>query len=171
LNPHRCPNTETSGHRRRRRHDHDAALESLSNAGAVQFLRPPRAPPGGPRRGALRKSAVFVQATFMTATATSYDELPYESNPFLWTHPDRLATIARLFGLQAPPVDHCHVLELGCASGGNLIPMAVNLPQSRFVGVDLSARQIADGQKVVSALGLTNIELKPISISDVDADL
>jgi methyltransferase-like protein/2-polyprenyl-3-methyl-5-hydroxy-6-metoxy-1,4-benzoquinol methylase len=107
----------------------------------------------------------------MTATATSYDELPYESNPFLWTHPDRLATIARLFGLQAPPVDRCRLLELGCASGGNLIPMAVNLPQSRFVGVDLSGRQIADGQKVVSALGLTNIELKPISISDVDADL
>src|SRR5262249_13566455 len=61
--------------------------------------------------------------------------------------------------------------EVGCGRGGNLIPIAVNLPQSRFVGVDLSARQIADGQKVVSALGLTNIELKPISISDVDADL
>lgn len=103
--------------------------------------------------------------------ATSYDEFPYESNPFAWTHPDRLATIALLFGLQGPPVDRCRVLELGCASGGNLIPMAVGLPQSRFVGLDLSRRQIADGQAVVNALKLANIELTCQNIEEVDADL
>src|SRR5262249_55972164 len=31
---------------------------------------------------------------------------------------------------------------------------------------DLSARQVADGQKVVEALGLTNVELKHLSITD-----
>src|SRR5262245_4723292 len=101
--------------------------------------------------------------------ATSYDEVPYESFPFASTHPDRLATVATLFGMQPAPADRCQVLELGCAAGGNLIPMALALPQSRFLGIDLSARQIADGQKVIEPLGLTNVELKKLSITDIDA--
>ena len=88
---------------------------------------------------------------------TSYDEVPYSSHPFAQAHPDRLATIAILFGLRPPPVQRCRVLELGCASGGNLIPMAEQLPEGQFLGIDLSARQIADGQQVVQQLGLTKI--------------
>src|SRR5262245_31623646 len=102
-------------------------------------------------------------------TATSYDEVPYESLPFAQTHPDRLDTVATLFGMRPAGADRCRVLELGCAAGGNLIPMALSLPQSRFLGIDQSARQIADGQKIVEALGLTNVELKQLSITDVDA--
>jgi SAM-dependent methyltransferase len=100
---------------------------------------------------------------------TSYDEVPYDSYPFPQTHPDRLATIATLLGLQPAPVEHCRALELGCAAGGNLIPMALTLPDSTFLGIDLSARQIDDGRQTVAALGLTNIELRQLSILDVDA--
>jgi methyltransferase-like protein/SAM-dependent methyltransferase len=107
----------------------------------------------------------------MRAMATTYDELPYESNPYLWTHPDRLATTALLFGMDPPPPDRCRVLELGCASGGNLIPMALELPNSSFVGIDLSQRQIDDGQKIIAALGPKNIELKALSILDAGAEL
>jgi methyltransferase-like protein len=64
-------------------------------------------------------------------------------------------------------VDRCRVLELGSASGGNLIPIAQAFPDSTFVGIDLSARQIADGQKVVEAVGLKNVELKCMSLLDV----
>src|SRR5439155_909713 len=67
-----------------------------------------------------------------------YDEVPYESRAFTETHPDRLATVATLFGLKPPPVEKCRVLELGCADGTNLIPMAIGLPEGTFVGVDLS---------------------------------
>jgi methyltransferase-like protein len=98
---------------------------------------------------------------------TSYDEVPYESYPFAQSHPDRLATVATLLGLKPPPVDRCRVLELGCASGGNLIPMAVTLPGTKFLGIDLSGRQIADGQRLVDAVGLKNIELRQQSILDV----
>src|SRR4051812_23249973 len=55
---------------------------------------------------------------------TSYDEVPYESHPYPQTHPSRLAAVATLFGLRPPPVETARVLELGCAAGGNLIPMA-----------------------------------------------
>jgi methyltransferase-like protein/cyclopropane fatty-acyl-phospholipid synthase-like methyltransferase len=101
-------------------------------------------------------------------TANSYDEVPYDSHPYPQTHPSRLATIAKLFGLSTPRVDKCRVLELGCASGGNLIPMAEALPESWFVGLDLSARQIGDGETMVKKLGLTNISLRHASILDVN---
>lgn len=98
----------------------------------------------------------------------SYDELPYPSQAFVQTHPDRLATLARVFGLQPPPVEGARVLELGCASGGNLVPMAYALPGSRFTGVDLSARQVDEGRVRVAALGLRNVRIQAASITDVD---
>src|SRR5690606_25508201 len=104
-------------------------------------------------------------------SATSYDEIPYQSTAFHYTHPDRLAGVATLFGMSPPPVATCRVLELGCAEGGNLIPMALGLPEGRFVGIDLSPRQIDDGRKVVAELGLSNIDLRPLSILDVDESL
>jgi methyltransferase-like protein/cyclopropane fatty-acyl-phospholipid synthase-like methyltransferase len=98
---------------------------------------------------------------------SSYDEIPYSSNPFSYTHPDNLATIAILMGMNPPPVERCRVLEMGCACGGNLVPMALGLPESRFVGIDLSPKQIAIGQNTVDALGLSNIELRTKSIMDL----
>lgn len=103
------------------------------------------------------------------SVTTTYDELPYIHRAFTQTHPDRLATLGRLFGLQPPGLETCRVLELGCASGDNLIPMALGLPNARFVGIDLSGRQIEVGQQQLAALGLTNIELRQFSIVDVDA--
>ena len=61
------------------------------------------------------------------------------------------------------------MLELGCASGGNLIPMAFNLPGSEFVGIDLSRHQVEDGLAMVRALDLTNIRIEHASILDVDS--
>jgi methyltransferase-like protein/2-polyprenyl-3-methyl-5-hydroxy-6-metoxy-1,4-benzoquinol methylase len=105
------------------------------------------------------------------AQLTSYDEVPYDSHAFAQTHPDTLATVATLFGMDPPPVSSCRVLELGCSSGFNIIPMAVALPEARFVGIDQSSRQISEGQKAVEALGLTNIELRQMDILQVGEDL
>lgn len=99
----------------------------------------------------------------------SYDEVPYDSNPFQQTHPSRLFTIGTLFGLRPAPVQRCRVLELACAGGGNLMPMADYLPDSEFVGIDLSAKQIADGQAIAAQLGLKNLTLRQANILDVDA--
>jgi methyltransferase-like protein/SAM-dependent methyltransferase len=102
---------------------------------------------------------------------TSYDAIPYPSNPFRQTRPERLAAVARLFGLEAPPAERCRVLEIGCSMGGNLIAMAQDLPASRFIGIDASSRQIAEGWKMIDALGLRNVELKHLDILDVPPDL
>jgi SAM-dependent methyltransferase len=98
-----------------------------------------------------------------------YDDLPYAGLPFPQTHPDRLAAMARLFGLSPPDPTHCRVLELGCASGDNLIPLAAAMPGARFVGLDLSARQVAAATATIAAAGLPNIEIAQRDLADLSA--
>jgi len=106
-----------------------------------------------------------------TDSTTSYDAVPYPSHPYPQTHPERLATVAGLFGADPCPIGQCRVLEVGCGQGGNLLPMAEQLPESRFVGIDLSDVQIDAAQRRADEAGLTNIELRRLDILDVTADL
>ncbi len=100
---------------------------------------------------------------------TPYDELPYPGAAFAQTHPDRLATLATLFGMTPAPVERCRVLELGCGDGGNLIPMAFGLPESRFTGVDLASTAIARGQQLIGQVGLANICIQNLDLMDMDS--
>lgn len=104
-------------------------------------------------------------------TTNQYDQVPYESYPYANTHSEHLFTVAKLFGLKTAAPKQCKVLELGCASGGNIIPMAIKYPDSEFVGIDLSAKQIEQGKKHIEKLGLKNLELKEMSILDATANL
>ena len=105
------------------------------------------------------------------STVTPYDEILYPGYPFPQTHPDRLAVLAALFGMKATPVESCRVLELGCGDGANLIPMALELPDSKFVGIDLAERPIAKGLAVAQSLGLRNIELHARDLLDLTDQL
>lgn len=100
--------------------------------------------------------------------AKSYDAVPYESKPLHPSHPDHMAVVAHLVGLAPPGLRRCRVLEIGCATGGNVIPMAVSMPEASFTGVDISPAQISTGTEVVRALGLGNVELLAASITDVE---
>jgi len=102
----------------------------------------------------------------MTDTLAGYDDIPYESFPIAETHPDRLAIIGRLFGLQSPAPAQARILELGCAAGGNLIPMAWHLPETRCVGLELSRLQAEQGMARIRELGLENIEIRHQDILD-----
>ena len=108
-------------------------------------------------------------ASIVARTARSYDALPYASDPFPATHPSHLGAIARLFGLDAAPLAQARVLELGCGSGGNIIPLAARHPRAAFVGVDLSAAQVAAARSRIADLGLCNIEIRCESFSDLAA--
>jgi methyltransferase-like protein/trans-aconitate methyltransferase len=107
----------------------------------------------------------------MSAQATTYDELPYDDKPIRATHPDNLAATAMLYGMSPTPPERCRVLELGCAAGQNLVAMAISLPDAHFTGIDLSPRQVADGQATVAALGLSNVKLRAMSLLDINDDL
>jgi cyclopropane fatty-acyl-phospholipid synthase-like methyltransferase/methyltransferase-like protein len=106
--------------------------------------------------------------TSPTNSDESYDEVPYPGGAFRPTHPSHIAMVARLCGLTPPAPQECKVLELGCSMGSNLIPMAQDLPNCKFVGIDLSAKQVEEGQAMIKSLGLKNIELRHLSIMDVD---
>jgi methyltransferase-like protein/2-polyprenyl-3-methyl-5-hydroxy-6-metoxy-1,4-benzoquinol methylase len=104
----------------------------------------------------------------MSTSTYRYDEVPYSFHAFKQTHPDRLATIARMFGMATPTIESCRVLELGCGRGGNLLPMAEQLPGSRFVGVELSEVQANEAISIAERMGLDNIEIRHANILDVD---
>jgi methyltransferase-like protein/SAM-dependent methyltransferase len=93
-----------------------------------------------------------------------YDEVLYPEMTFPQTHPNRLATVAFLRGMQPAPIRDCRVLELGCGVGSNLIGMAFQSPTSEFIGLDLAQRPIASGQDFVKGLGLKNIILHSMDI-------
>ena len=103
--------------------------------------------------------------------STVYDEVLYPNLPFAQTHPDRLATLAILFGMDPAPINRCRVLELGCGDGENLIPMAIENPESQFVGLDAAAVAVRAGNQEVTALGLTNIRLEHMDIMDAGPKL
>jgi methyltransferase-like protein/SAM-dependent methyltransferase len=101
----------------------------------------------------------------------NYDEVPYPGYTHKQTHPDRLAVIATLMGMRPAPVEHCRVLELGCGDGGNLVPMAMSLRESEFVGFDRAAGAVQSAHEVVTSLGLRNIVIKQLDVLDLPADL
>jgi SAM-dependent methyltransferase len=97
-------------------------------------------------------------------------EVLYPSYIHPQTHPDQLATKACFFGLEAPPVASCRVLELGCGDGANLIALATGLPGSEFTGIDLSTEAIANGHETADDLGLNNIRLQAGNIMAVSPE-
>lgn len=105
------------------------------------------------------------------ALEKSYDCNPYPGESCPRSHPRHLEVVARLFGLKPANSINARVLELGCASGENLIPMAAQSPNLKCVGIDLSNIQVKAGMDDIKALGLSNISLITMSISDITPDL
>lgn len=97
----------------------------------------------------------------------SYDTVAYPSATFPQTHPDRLAIIARLHGLDAPPVESARVLEIGGGDGFNVIAVAAAFPDSRFLSFDLSATAVARGQALVAASGLASVRIEQADILEM----
>lgn len=102
---------------------------------------------------------------------TGYDAVPYPSDAFPQTDPRRLACIARLFGLDPAKTANARILELGCAGGGNLLPLAARLPGATLTGIDASSRQIAEAQRLAEACGLKNVTLAYGDILQIGPEL
>jgi SAM-dependent methyltransferase len=96
----------------------------------------------------------------MRNTETEYNDVAYPSAIYPQTHPDRLATIGRLFGLSAAPVEKARVLELGCGDGANLVAMADVLRETHFTGIDLASAPIQRGRETLKALNISNVDLQ-----------
>jgi SAM-dependent methyltransferase len=104
-------------------------------------------------------------------TLASYDELPYDSLPLPETQPDFLAAVAKLHGFDAPDPSRARILELGCAQGGNLIPLAWRWPGADCVGVELSRVQAEAGADFIARLGLPNVRILHGDLAVLTEDL
>ncbi|HBQ14185.1 MAG TPA: hypothetical protein DEF51_24675 [Myxococcales bacterium] len=100
-----------------------------------------------------------------------YDEVPYGGQTVPLAHPERLALAAMKRGLSPAPPDRCRILELGCAEGGNVIPLAFHLDRCELVGVDGSAVQIDKATEARDRLGLDNLELVHADFMELPDDL
>jgi len=83
----------------------------------------------------------------MNASSTApFEEYPYYAFPIARTAPRRLAVASLLHDGPRTRTAGARVLELVCANGANLLPMAFYRPDCEFVGIDGSGRQIATAE-------------------------
>jgi len=111
------------------------------------------------------------QAEHAPDLTVSYDEVPYDGLTHSETHPSLLATVGALMGMDPAPIENCRVLEIGCAQGYNLLAMAVNLPESEFVGIDFAPVQIEEGHRAIAELGLANVSLHALDLMALEDSL
>lgn len=98
----------------------------------------------------------------------SYDLAPYPRMSHFDTHPMHLCVLGTLMGLSPARPTSCRYLDIGCAMGSNILPMAMAYPESEFVGIDASERQVAMGNEDIAALGLSNVSLHVVDILELD---
>ena len=67
-------------------------------------------------------------------------------------------------------VENCRVLELGCGDGSNLNWIAHTLPNSKFVGIDLSTKHISDAKSNADEIGINNIEFHAADVMTLSVD-
>ena len=97
---------------------------------------------------------------------TTYDSVPYPSYCYPQSSPAQLHAIAHLFGLKPVDFRKAKMLEIGCAAGGNILPLAARFPESSFLGIDLSTKQISEATDRVEKLGLKNIQFVAASMTE-----
>jgi hypothetical protein len=90
---------------------------------------------------------------------TPYDRVVYPTAVFAQTHPERLAVLARLAGLDPVPPNKARMLEIGGGNCFNLLSLAAIYPGSDAHGFDLSEVAIARGQAIADASGIANVTL------------
>ena len=99
-----------------------------------------------------------------------YDAMEYPSYAIPQTYPDQLAVIAAMFGMDPVSPAKARVLDVGCGSGGNLLPMALLWPDSEYVGIDLASTAIEKANVRAKRLGLTNVRFDCVDLMDLPLD-
>jgi len=99
-----------------------------------------------------------------------YDLVEYPSYAIPQSYPDKIAVVATMFGMNPPPPGRARVLDVGCGSGGNLLPMALLWPECEYIGVDLAASAIAKANATARQLGLTNVRFECVDLMELPAD-
>jgi 2-polyprenyl-3-methyl-5-hydroxy-6-metoxy-1,4-benzoquinol methylase len=99
-----------------------------------------------------------------------YDRHAYPAVSHPITDPAMTAVAARLGGLTTPHPAHARILEIGCSSGHNLIPLAMRWPGSHCVGIDLVELAIDQAKSRAAEAGVDNISFYAVDLRDFQSD-
>jgi methyltransferase-like protein/2-polyprenyl-3-methyl-5-hydroxy-6-metoxy-1,4-benzoquinol methylase len=120
-----------------------------------------------PQTPSIPQSSAAAGNAPVLAAQKAYDSVPYCSYPIPASHPDRLYAAARLFGLDPVIPDNARILEIGCAGGGNLLPIASTLPKSKCVGIEISPVQCENGKIAIQFTGMKNVDIRQASVTEI----
>ncbi|MGL4399219.1 MAG: methyltransferase [Luteolibacter sp.] len=87
-----------------------------------------------------------------------YQSSVYQAMSHPSTDPAVTAVAARLAGLEVAAPVEARFLEIGCAAGHNLLPLAARWPGGHFVGIDFSTAAIQEARETAAHAGLHNVE-------------
>ncbi len=76
------------------------------------------------------------------------------------------AVAALLGGLETPAPARARILEIGCCSGHNLIPLAMRWPESECIGIDLAETSVREATVRATAAGVTNVVFQAAGLRD-----
>lgn len=95
-----------------------------------------------------------------------YHENRYPAMSHPLSDPAVTSVAAIMAGLQPPNPRGARIVEIGCSSGHNLIPLAMRWPESQFIGIDLSKPAILEASQCAAAAGATNISFHACDLRD-----
>lgn len=106
----------------------------------------------------------------LQAAAThAYGQIPYQLGVHPQTFPDRIAAIAMLAGVDAPPIATARVLEVGGGTGLSALALAAGWPDARVTSVDIDPAATALGAHWATAAGLENASVRCADLLDAAA--
>jgi ubiquinone/menaquinone biosynthesis C-methylase UbiE len=100
----------------------------------------------------------------------AYDLYLYPTKAQPQLHIANLCTTAFLRGYDPAPIATAKVLEVGCGTGLNLLPMAASFPSAEFVGVDLAEHPIRMAKELAARFGLSNVRFHQADINEMADD-
>jgi len=114
-----------------------------------------RAPPASTRR--------IVMSTNYQHSHLS-DFYPAMSHPP--AHPAVISATALLGGLRLPPIGEMRILEIGCATGHHILPIAESFPGAKITAIDLDAAAISEAKRLAELAQIDNISFVCADLRD-----
>jgi SAM-dependent methyltransferase len=101
------------------------------------------------------------------------DTTPYEVYPAM-SHPTADPAVnvvaARFAGLEPPSPANARILEIGCATGHHLLPLAIRWPSATLTGIDISTEAIRRARDLAALAGIERrVDFQATSLEDFAA--
>lgn len=97
-----------------------------------------------------------------------YDKITYSSSVYEASLPENSYMAGLLYGVDGVLPNKARVLEIGCGVGANSISFALNHPDAKVTGVDLSSKQIELANELKNRLGVKNAKFIKKDILEID---